>query len=372
MRVALNFYATDGSLMNFENMKEVDVREDIAMPVLRALGYEKGTNNDILREEELRLRYPRPFLGRKKPGKDPILRGKPDYVLSVLGVCRWVFEIKAPSEPLDLDAIEQAITYARHPEVNGTFVALLNGREFVLFESMQSADDTPLLRIDECSVSSLVARLDNILSPVALQRDQRKSEIDFGQSLGGNLRSSEKITGGLIQYSMTDWSISECPELLIAEVAKGFEPLPKLFDGMQSSINGGVVERGVDGLPVAKLGWNSPYAQLGKFVDEKRLNEINYVCLDPQISSDEENPSTFDFFTSVYVDHGEEVYDLIKHEVLIMEAPATVEMRGQAVGYIEGRELHGIFQTETSMHMDMPNFRLRAAFFNAGTFIVSI
>jgi len=358
--------------MEVEGWKEVDVREDIAMPVLRGLGYEKGTNNDILREEELKLRYPHPFLGRKKSGKDPVLRGKPDYVLSVLGICRWVFEIKAPSEALDVDAIEQAITYARHPEVSGEFVALLNGRFFLLFRSTQTASDEPLLRIDVCDVNELTDALSNVLSPEALHRDCKKTGIDLGRSLGGNLRSAETITSGTIQYAMTEWHINECPELLRAQVEQGFEPLTKLFHGMQSSVSSGVVERGADGTPIARLIWNSPYAQLGKFVDDKRLNEINYVCLDQEISSDEEQPSTFDFFATVEVDHGEELYDLVKHEVLIMELPASLEMRGQAIGYIDGRSLEGVFQTETTMIMIAPNFRLSATIFNAGSFVVSV
>jgi hypothetical protein len=63
-------------------LNEADVREDVAMPLLRRLGYATGTANDIIREKT--LEYPNSFLGRKKK-TDPPLRGRADYILTVLG-----------------------------------------------------------------------------------------------------------------------------------------------------------------------------------------------------------------------------------------------------------------------------------------------
>src|SRR5690242_8296799 len=95
---------------------EADVREDIAAPLLRALGYVRGTENDITREHF--LRYEALQLGRKKSNDLP-LGGKADYLLTVAGAGRWVLETKPPDEAIDLNTIDQTISYARHPEVCG-------------------------------------------------------------------------------------------------------------------------------------------------------------------------------------------------------------------------------------------------------------
>ena len=46
------------------NANETDVREEIAAPLLAALGYERGTANNIAREAT--LIYERESLGRRK------------------------------------------------------------------------------------------------------------------------------------------------------------------------------------------------------------------------------------------------------------------------------------------------------------------
>jgi hypothetical protein len=78
--------------MVVDGANETDVREEVATPLLSALGCSRGTRNDILREYS--MAYDRKFLGRKK-NNDPPLRGRADYVLSVAGAGRWVLEIKA-------------------------------------------------------------------------------------------------------------------------------------------------------------------------------------------------------------------------------------------------------------------------------------
>jgi hypothetical protein len=43
----------------------------------------------------------------------------------VLGAGSWTLEIKAENVDIDRDAIEQAITYARHPQVSGSYAPTL-------------------------------------------------------------------------------------------------------------------------------------------------------------------------------------------------------------------------------------------------------
>ena len=53
----------------FDRMGEADVREEVLAPLVRSLGYRTGGEHDVIREQS--LRYPKIFLGRKNPAKDP-------------------------------------------------------------------------------------------------------------------------------------------------------------------------------------------------------------------------------------------------------------------------------------------------------------
>jgi len=72
---------------NIENLNETDVREQILAPLIRKLGYKSGTENNVIREQF--LKYPKLSLGRKNQ-KDPLLRGKADYILEAYRKVNWV------------------------------------------------------------------------------------------------------------------------------------------------------------------------------------------------------------------------------------------------------------------------------------------
>jgi hypothetical protein len=58
---------------NFDRWNEQDVREDIIAPLLKKLGYEKDTENDMYRGEHLRLKYYKEILGRPKKEDRPLM-----------------------------------------------------------------------------------------------------------------------------------------------------------------------------------------------------------------------------------------------------------------------------------------------------------
>ena len=101
--------------MNFDGMNEADIRAEVIDPLLRHLGYQSGTEFNIVRERA--LRYPRRSLGRKK-SSDPEIKGRPDYILEkIRGLDRWIVEAKPPGSDISQDDIEQAFSYAFLPEV---------------------------------------------------------------------------------------------------------------------------------------------------------------------------------------------------------------------------------------------------------------
>src|SRR5688572_22355059 len=165
---------------------ETDVREEIAVPFLTELGYRRGTSNNI--ERELRLVYERQFLGRKK-ATDPPLRGRADYLLTVTGAARWVLEIKAPNQPIDVNAIEQAISYARHPEVSAVYAMVLNGVRLTVHHASQASTAPPLVDIQVTDPMSLAEQLRGVLSPAAIRRDCSPPIVDLGKPLAEGLRS---------------------------------------------------------------------------------------------------------------------------------------------------------------------------------------
>jgi hypothetical protein len=159
---------------------ESDVREDVAMPLLLALGYAAGTVNHIIREKA--LEYSNSSLGRKKR-TDPPLRGRADYILTVLGAGSWTLEIKAEDVEIDRNAIEQAITYAGHPEVSGSYAAILNGIRFVVFHNTQRSDERPLIDLQVGTIAALASALESTLSPTAIRLDCSPPKVDLETSV---------------------------------------------------------------------------------------------------------------------------------------------------------------------------------------------
>jgi hypothetical protein len=100
---------------SFDKMNETDVRETIVRPLIERLGYLHGTDANIITEKT--LRYEKAFLGRKNPKKDPLLVGRVDYICEIVSFGRWMVEVKGPAEAISQDAVEQAHTYASHPEL---------------------------------------------------------------------------------------------------------------------------------------------------------------------------------------------------------------------------------------------------------------
>src|SRR5580692_2138534 len=109
---------------------EQDVRECIARPFIRALGY---TDEMVL--TELALSYTRHFFGVKKPRTDPVLKGRADFFLEIDSNLRVIVETKKPGALTDDDR-EQAYTYAMHPQVRAVLFVVISGTEFEIWSRL--------------------------------------------------------------------------------------------------------------------------------------------------------------------------------------------------------------------------------------------
>ena len=161
------FREFDFRLLSGSDFKEDSVREEIVVPILKKLGYRAGGKNRIIRSKM--LSHPFVYVGSKKR-KISIF---PDYTLLANDKPAWVLDAKAPTENIDGGKnVEQAYSYAIHPEVRVQHFALCNGHQFTLFHVEEKG---PILsftvqKLDDNSWAELVA----ILSP---QHHDKRGEL---------------------------------------------------------------------------------------------------------------------------------------------------------------------------------------------------
>ncbi|MFT3768470.1 MAG: type I restriction enzyme HsdR N-terminal domain-containing protein [Minicystis sp.] len=129
----------DFSVLDDPNYKEDAVREDLIAPLLRALGYGPSGTQRMQRSQA--LVHPFVMIGSQKR-KIHII---PDYTLWHGDQAVLVLDAKGPSEPVvKSEHVEQAFSYAIHPDVRTKSYALCNGRELVLYDIDRSE---PVFRV---------------------------------------------------------------------------------------------------------------------------------------------------------------------------------------------------------------------------------
>jgi hypothetical protein len=326
--------------LKIEGANETDVREEIAVPLLAALGYKRGTSNDITRE--LALTYEREFLGRKKP-TDPPLRGRADYVLTVIGAGRWVLETKAPNEPIDVDAIEQAMSYARHPEVSASYSVILNGVRLIVHHMSQASTEVPLVDLSMSDPESLAKKLSSLLSPAAIRRDCSPPVVDLGKPLADGLRSRAEIRGGEIHNEQFRWSSNF---QLLSEQVDRLNEMCRRLTGFRIAVTGGTIRRDDASRIRARLKWSMPHDELLRFAIDKKLMDVEYLALDDQISALRDAPTVFDVIGNVEVEKGETLFNITQWDTETAGVAMKMRYTGRATGYIADYVFQGVFTAQ--------------------------
>jgi hypothetical protein len=190
-------------------------------------------------------------LGRKK-GTDPNVSGRADYVCEVKTYGRFVVEVKAPHETIRRDVVEQAHTYAAHPEVSAIYILITNGRSFYVYRT--SFFEKPILSIDLNDLDFRFLELSNIICPSALRSHYTKMSIVPGKPLGHNLAPRLIDLRGTVQCGKH--------EVIDLQSGKPFEGDIDLLIGKVGTIYDGSVERNSNGAIVAKVQFRSSYQQL--------------------------------------------------------------------------------------------------------------
>jgi hypothetical protein len=308
--------------MNFDKLNETDVREEIIAPLIRELGYRSDSNNNVIRE--LPLRYGREFLGRKDNKNDPVLRGRADYLLEAHFLVRWIIEAKSPAAHISTDDIEQAYTYANHAEVRAVYFVLVNGRQFMIFQTNLGPQAPPRWSVsyEELIGDTGKQILHNILAPDSIIRDNPEYVVDIGIPLGPRLRSFARVSGGFVRYTKVD-------------------PLVPALLQTQISIIGGSVERDTAGFIVIYLETQAPIITIDNFLAKNNLKTIELTSDSSVLSTNKDEPSRFVYSKSAVFPKGGVLHDLNTWQDVILQQDILVTLDFENSAVLEGEMIWG-------------------------------
>lgn len=161
---------------NDPEFKEDSVRELIVAPILNRLGYSPHGATRVVRSKTLS----HPFI-RVGTRQHPV-KTVPDYTFIVDGRPALVLDAKRPTQPVRNDGhLQQAYSYAIHPEVRCEEFALCNGRELAVYGVRATA---PLLELGFSEYESRWTDIEKFLGPRYLRQPQlRRFVPDFGMAL---------------------------------------------------------------------------------------------------------------------------------------------------------------------------------------------
>lgn len=321
---------------NFDNMVEQDVRENIITPLLHQLGYEKDTENDIRRGQYLILRYPKESFGTRK-STDRLLTGYADYILDVGKEIRWVLETKSPANGiLDVD-VDQAFTYAKHPEVNAVYYCLCDGRELRIYQTSLLPDAALRLSLKYEELESKYQTVENILSRNAMQRDWNSVQIDTGKPLAPNLRSTARISGGFYRYS-------------------SIRPSNELLSQFNFQIISGVIERDNLDRLIGMVHTRSPIEDAQIVSERIGTDKIGFVSESSTISTNPLNPNIFKSESNFVFPKGISILNFVY--------PQDIAYRTETIlkGYLHDSVFKGTFSVQWTTDFPDGNFETDGVF----------
>lgn len=327
-------------IFNFDSMGETDVREEIIAPLLRHLGYQSGTPNNVIREQY--LSYPQLSLGRRKP-TDPFLRGKADYICDVGGLVKWVIEAKAPGEALDEVTEEQAWSYANHPEIRAVYFVMTNGYEFRLYQTNRGSKAGALFECTYEQMATNLTAIENMLSPAAILRDHPTQKVDIGNPIAPGLRSIVRVTSGHIKFT---------------KISIHIPPLQQ----MVMTVTNGSVERNKDGSLEAHLWSLVPFQSLQELNEKLGLDQMRLTSASTVLSTDPSQPSVFENERRTILPKGMVSLNLMDWTEVEIPMNVTAVVQTRAAGYLAGTAFTGGFFASITYVEWALNITLEGAF----------
>lgn len=166
----------DPALLDDPQFKEDSVREVIIAPMLARLGYYPAGIARVIRSRA--LIHPFIYAGTRKQPVTMV----PDYTLLYQDRPILILDAKRPSENiLSIASVQQAYSYAIHPEIKCHHFALCNGKALVVFDVDHSK---PLLSVPFADFESRWSEIETYLAPSFLRKPGlRKFAPDLGFAL---------------------------------------------------------------------------------------------------------------------------------------------------------------------------------------------
>lgn len=326
------------SHFDLEQMNEMDVREEIVRPLLHRLGYNVKPDSRARIRTEVPLRYSKSFLGRKDSKRDPDLRGQPDYVCEVIAAGRWIVEVKSPKKALDRDDVQQAFTYATHPDVAAYWFLLTNGREFRL-HSIRSPE-SPVLQFPLEALDGTFLTLAGILSPEALERDAKRDRVDVGKPIIVGLRSTARIVGGYLTYA----EYLTTNPLMAQEFSK--------VGSVRATVTGQTVKRNDQGRIQASMILVGPFPVWDEMNRLAGIHSYDFETADEFVSINREKPTIFQGITTGRVPANTSMQ--ARPHMPAISLPFAVQMTAftEAVGFYEDLHFRGTFYIVQNYDVD--------------------
>lgn len=183
--------------LDVSDFTEAEVRFSVIDPIIRILGYDKGTNFSANLERPLKFRRTRRF---------------PDYQLTIWEENFWIIEAKKPRKGLsgfsDKD-IAQVIEYSVHPDVNAALVVLCDGINIEIYDREVSVEK-PMLHVQRADLRRDFDKLRAILEPIQIWFFQKRRIVrlldkvfdrefnlsrveEFGKLIEGRLQSKRGL-----------------------------------------------------------------------------------------------------------------------------------------------------------------------------------
>lgn len=316
-------------------MTEMDVREIVVRPFLQALGYEHFTNNNI--RTEVNLRYPHTFLGRKK-SSDPKLSGKADYVCEVISHGRWIVEAKASHADISRDDVEQAHSYAVHPEVRAIYFLVTNGKRFVVYSV--NGPDQPVLEWTLESQAEHWVNIQNLLAPAAIVERSRLILPQPGKALGVGIGSNAKLVGGFLTYTYYEGQDEQ-----IAAASQQFV-------GLRATVIGDGVERDGGGMIKAILRLAGPTPEWDRVNSLVGFDKFEFRTADEYLSNDAQRATVFQNMVNCTIPAHTKMFQIAgAPSPVIVPFPMQCSAFTQAAGYLDGTVMLGHFQIEYLIRM---------------------
>lgn len=328
-------------------LSEAAVREEIIAPILRALHYDSNGDNDV--RYGLSLRYPRKVLGRKNKASDRRIRGIADYLCRAGRRVPWIIEAK-PSEPITDDDIEQAYSYAKHPEIRASYFCLCNGIEFRVYATEADPTVGPLRTVDPTNAVDAAKELSSLLGAEALLTRFAQVAADSRPPIGRGLLSFAQILRGKIVYSA---SAGDLP----------------FMRGFTISITGGAIQQVDGGGLCAYWEAQAPFDAIQKTVDRLGLTRVETTSSSNALSSNANAPTVFSLNSTAIFPRGEKLFDLTQYVERELLTDLQCQLSARATGTLAGSRFFGPFELRVEYEvLDGQHFKRAADFWATGDF----